>query len=60
MSSSEDLRPVEARDAVKSDAPPRRVYDAPAVLSRQPLEAVAAVCGPPSGKQPLVCAIGSS
>ncbi len=50
---------ADTRDATKP-APEKRSYDAPRILSREPLEAVAAVCSPapPSKANPGACPIG--
>jgi hypothetical protein len=50
---------AETRDDTKGPAP-KRPYDAPRVLSREPLEAVAAVCAPapPAKANPLACPVG--
>lgn len=39
----------------------RRPYERPRITFREPLEGVAAVCNPPTGKgNPIDCTIGSS
>ena len=38
----------------------RRPYQAPRILERQPIEAVAAVCSVPGGKNDPTCLIGFS
>lgn len=50
---------AETRDPEKQE-PAKRPYEAPRVLSREPLEAVAAVCtpAPPAKANPGVCAQG--
>lgn len=39
---------------------PRRPYRAPKILERQPIEAVAAVCSVPGGKNDPTCLVGFS
>lgn len=41
-------------------SPARRPYHAPRILERQPIEAVAAVCSVPGGKNDPTCLIGFS
>lgn len=41
-------------------APARRPYRAPQILERQPIEAVAAVCSVPGGKNDPTCLVGFS
>jgi hypothetical protein len=50
---------AETRDSENEPAP-KRPYEAPRVLSREPLEAVAAVCAPapPAKANPFVCPQG--
>lgn len=43
-----------------SPAAPRRPYHAPRILERQPIEAVAAVCSVPGGKNDPTCLVGFS
>jgi hypothetical protein len=52
----------DGRDAVPhaQDAAPRRPYQRPRILERQPIEAVAAVCTVPGGKNDPTCLVGFS
>lgn len=52
----------DGRDAVPPahDAAPRRPYQRPRILERQPIEAVAAVCSVPGGKNDPTCLVGFS
>lgn len=42
------------------DEKPRKEYEPPLILSREPLEAMAVTCTPPLGKAPGICGTGRS
>ena len=49
---------MDSQDKPGSPAPPKKPYDPPRILSREPLEAVAAVCSPPGKANPGLCPSG--
>lgn len=49
-----------AADAPSAAGTPRRPYQAPRILERQAIEAVAAVCTVPGGKNDPTCLVGFS
>lgn len=59
---NEKLKHPRAADATSCEASvaPRRPYQAPRILERQAIEAVAAVCTVPGGKNDPTCLVGFS
>lgn len=59
---NETLKHPRTADATSSEAAvvPRRPYQAPRILERQAIEAVAAVCTVPGGKNDPTCLVGFS
>src|SRR5690606_9175553 len=58
--SQKGLATASSQESPPSPRARRRPYQAPRILERQPIEAVAAVCSVPGGKNDPTCLIGFS
>lgn len=55
-----DTTKPSARPAPEEEAPAKKPYEPPRVVSNNMLEVVTAVCSPPNGKADGVCLLGQS